>query len=103
MIWVATWYNGLGRHFDVLSGTDLKATFNFRHDFEGTSVIPGTGFTEGHKAASIGLTADWQNTWSVNVTYTNFWGRSTDGLGQRIGDHPLGDRDFVSLSIAYRL
>jgi hypothetical protein len=97
-----TWYDGLGRLLPAMSGTDLIATLNLRHDVDGNSPIPGTGFSENNKAATIGVEAIWQNTWSAQVTYTNFWGSSTDTLGQKVDDAVLGDRDNIALNVKYR-
>ena len=98
----ATWYDGLGKMVSALSGTDLIWTLNFNHDVNGVSPIIGTGFVEDAKALSTGLEATWQNTWSVKVDYTSFFGEGYDTLGNELGDHVLGDRDNISLAIKYR-
>ncbi|MEE8056870.1 MAG: DUF1302 family protein [Pseudomonadales bacterium] len=96
-----TYFNGVGEVFPALTGTDLTINFNVRHDVEGLSPIPGTGFAEGYKAVSVSADASWQNTWVVTVSYTNFFGSGTNSFGVEIDDNPVGDRDFVSLAVKY--
>ena len=105
------WYDGMSRLFDVLSGTDLIADINWSHDFEGSAPIAGSGFSDNQKAIGLGLEAIWQNTWSVKLNYTNFFGstvlsqpdpNSTIFNALKVDDHILGDRDFVSLVVKYR-
>jgi hypothetical protein len=56
---------------------------------EGYSPGPGGNFEEGRKAVSVGLNADYQNTYTANLSYTDFFG----------GDYSTqSDRDFVALS-----
>jgi hypothetical protein len=97
-----TWYDGLGKMISPLTGTDLIWTVNFNQDVNGTSPVVGTGFVDGAKAVATGLEATWQNTWSAKLAYTNFFGEGTDTMGNDLGDHVLGDRDFVSLAAKYR-
>jgi hypothetical protein len=97
-----TWYDGLGKMVNLLSGTDLIWTVNMNQGVDGTSPVVGTGFVDGAKAVSTALEASWQNTWSAKLGYTNFFGDGTDTLGNDLGDHVLGDRDFVSLAVKYR-
>jgi Protein of unknown function (DUF1302) len=96
------WYDGLGKMVSPLTGTDLIWTVNFNQDVNGTSPVVGTGFVDGAKAVATGLEATWQNTWSAKLAYTNFFGEGTDTMGNDLGDHVLGDRDFVSLAVKYR-
>jgi len=98
----ATWYDGLGKMVSALSGTDLIWTVDFNQDVEGVSPVIGTGFTEGAMAFSTALEGIWQNTWSVKLGYTNFFGDGYNTLGEELDDHVLGDRDFVSLAVKYR-
>jgi len=98
----ATWYDGLGKMITALSGTDLIWTLDFNHDVDGTSPVLGTGYTEGAKAVSTGVEAIWQNTWSVKLGYTNFFGDGYNTVGEELNDHVLGDRDFFSLAAKYR-
>jgi hypothetical protein len=109
-----TWYDGLGRLLPSFSGTDILADINWSHDVEGSAPIAGTGFSDNAKAFGLGLEAIWQNTWSVRINYTNYFGSGqlttpvnpTAGYDDfnaiKVDDHVLGDRDFVSLAVKYR-
>jgi len=99
---VLTWYDGIGKRISALTGTDLIWSFNFNHDVSGTSPVVGTGFTDGTMAFSTAVKGLWQNTWSVELAYTNFFGDGTNTLGEELDDHVMGDRDFFSLAVKYR-
>ncbi|HWV09149.1 MAG TPA: DUF1302 domain-containing protein [Pseudomonas sp.] len=70
---------------DVFAGVNLKPNLSFSHDVDGYGPV----FNEGTKAASIGLDAEYRNTYTASLSYTNFFG----------GDYHINtDRDFVALS-----
>lgn len=70
---------------NVIAGINLSPTLAWSHDVEGY----GPNFEEGAKAVSLGLDADYANTYTASLSYTNFFG----------GDYnTLNDRDFVALS-----
>ena len=96
-----TWYDALNKMSSFLSGVDLRALLNINHDVNGTSAIPGGSFTDGAKAIGVGVEADWQNTWSVSLTYTNFFGDGTLTTGAP-STNTLDDRDNIGLAIKYR-
>jgi len=71
---------------DVFAGVNLKPNLSWSHDVDGY----GPNFNEGAKAASIGLDAEYRNTYTAGISYTNFFG----------GDYNvLTDRDFLALSV----
>lgn len=74
---------------DVFAGVNLKPSVAWSHDVEGYSPGPGGNFEEGRKAVSLGLDAEYQNTYNASLSYTNFF----DGKYSTIDD-----RDFVALS-----
>ncbi len=74
---------------DVFAGVNLKPNVAWSHDVKGYSPGPGANFEEGRKAVSLGLDAEYQNTYTASLNYTNFFG----------GDFStVNDRDFVALS-----
>jgi hypothetical protein len=74
---------------NALLGVNLQPTLAWSHDVKGYSPGPGGNFEEGRKAVSVGLNADYQNTYTANLSYTDFFG----------GDYSTqSDRDFVALS-----
>jgi len=70
---------------DVFAGVNLKPSLSWSHDVDGY----GPNFIEGSKAVSLGLDAEYQNTYTTSLSYTDFFG----------GDYNTAiDRDFVALS-----
>jgi hypothetical protein len=74
---------------DVFAGVNLRPNVAWSHDVEGYSPGPGGNFEEGRKAVSLGLDAEYQNTYTASLSYTNFF----DGKYST-----TDDRDFVALS-----
>ncbi len=71
---------------DAFAGVNLKPNVSWSHDVDGY----GPNFNEGAKAASIGVDAEYRNTYTAGISYTNFFG----------GDYNvLTDRDFLALSV----
>jgi hypothetical protein len=71
----------------VFAGINLKPNVAWSHDVAGYG--PNSSFNEGAKAVSLGVDADYQNTYTASLSYTNFFG----------GDfNTLEDRDFAALS-----
>ncbi|PJI50452.1 MAG: adhesin [Pseudomonas sp.] len=71
---------------NVIAGINLAPNLAWSHDVEGT----GPNFEEGAKAVSLGLNADYQNTYTAAMNYTTYF----DGKY-----NTMTDRDFVSLSL----
>jgi hypothetical protein len=74
----------------VFAGVDLHPNVAWSHDVKGYSPGPGGNFEEGRKAVSLGLDAEYQNTYTAKLSYTNFF----DGKYTTVDD-----RDFVALSL----
>lgn len=72
---------------DVFAGVNLKPSVSWSHDVDGYG--PNGLFTEGAKAVSLGLDADYQNTYTASLSYTDFFGGKYN---------TATDRDFVALS-----
>ncbi|UVE19600.1 DUF1302 domain-containing protein [Pseudomonas sp. LS44] len=71
---------------NVFAGINLTPNVAWSHDVEGF----GPNFEEGVKAVSVGLDADYLNTYTASLSYTDFFG----------GDFNTNtDRDFVALSL----
>ncbi len=75
---------------NALAGVNLRPSIAWSHDVKGYSPGPGANFEEGRKAVSLGLNAEYQNTYTADLSYTTFFGGG-DFNTQR-------DRDFVALS-----
>ncbi|CAD5106698.1 DUF1302 domain-containing protein [Zestomonas carbonaria] len=76
---------GIWDYPDVFAGVNLKPNVAWSHDVSGYGPV----FNEGSKAISVGLDADYLNTYTASLSYTNFFG----------GDYnTTTDRDFIALS-----
>jgi len=74
----------------LISGLTLKPTVSWSHDVSGYGPEPGSQFYEGRMILGTALAAEYMNTYTANLSYTNYL--STDYWD-------LDDRDFVSLNI----
>jgi hypothetical protein len=75
---------------DAFVGVNLKPNIAWSHDVDGYSPGPGGNFEEGRKAVSLGLDADYRNTYTASLSYTDFFG----------GDFNTSiDRDFLAFSL----
>jgi hypothetical protein len=72
---------------NVIAGINFKPNLSWSHDVKGYG--PNGLFNEGAKALSVGVDADYRNTYTASLSYTDFFG----------GDYnTLTDRDFLALS-----
>ncbi|PQZ86902.1 MULTISPECIES: DUF1302 domain-containing protein [Pseudomonas] len=72
---------------NVIAGINLKPNLSWSHDVAGYG--PNGLFNKGAKAISLGVDADYRNTYTASLSYTDFFG----------GDYnTLTDRDFLALS-----
>jgi hypothetical protein len=72
---------------DAIVGVNLRPSVSWSHDVNGYG--PNGMFNEGAKAVSLGLDADYQNTYTASLSYTDFFGGKYN---------TAVDRDFISLS-----
>ena len=75
---------------------DMKPTLSLQHDFVGTSPVGANIFVQNTAAASVGVTFNYLQAWSLGVQYTNHF-PVFDG-GKFYG---LLDRDFYSATLSY--
>jgi hypothetical protein len=72
---------------NLIAGINVRPNLSWSHDVSGYG--PNGLFNEGAKAVSLGVDADYRNTYTASLSYTDFFG----------GDYNvLTDRDFVALS-----
>ncbi len=74
-------------------GINLSPRLAFAHDVNGTSPGPGGNFVEDRKAITLGLGFSYLNTWTGDLSYTNFFGGGNF--------NQVHDRDFVALNVKY--
>lgn len=92
----------------VIGSVNLIPRIAYQHDVRGTSPT----FVQGTQAATVGLTADYQNSLTFDLSYTNFFAGETIGEGVstsagqpnrnvRSTNQQLGDRDFIAATVSY--
>ncbi len=88
-------YRVVGRltYNNALGPINLSPRIGWRHDVNGITPGPGGNFIEGLKQLTLGISADYQNTWTADLSYTGFYGAGSQNL--------LQDRDFVAMSLSY--
>jgi hypothetical protein len=74
---------------DVFWGVNLKPNIAWSHDVDGNS--PPPNFIEDRMALSLGVSADYLNTYKADLSYTSFFNADYN---------ELQDRDFISLSFS---
>ena len=78
---------------NAIGAVTLSPRIAWAHDVDGNSPSPGGNFLEDRKAITFGLGADYQNSWSADLSYTDFFGAGRYNL--------INDRDFVSFNVKY--
>lgn len=91
----ATYNNAVG-------AVNLTPRVAFQHDLRGTSPT----FSQNTQSVTVGVTADYQNNISADVSYTNFFAGETIGVatapgGLKSTNQALGDRDFIAATVSY--
>jgi hypothetical protein len=114
-------YRLVGRmeYANAFMGANFAPRIAFNHDVKGVSQT----FNEGVKSVSIGANFDYQRKFSVDLSYTNFFGGRTycgndtvaipaaqgvfvaqlaaQGSSYCSSANPVKDRDFISLVVSY--
>ena len=65
-------------YLNVLGAFNLSPRFSWRHDVSGIAPVGLSGFREDSKAITLGLGANYQNSWAADISYTNFFGAGTN-------------------------
>jgi Protein of unknown function (DUF1302) len=88
-------YRIVGRltYNNAIGPVNLSPRIGWRHDVNGNTPGPGGNFIEGFKQVTLGITADYQNSWKADLSYTGFYGAGTQNL--------LQDRNFAAFNVSY--
>lgn len=78
---------------NAIGAITLSPRIAWAHDVDGNTPGPGGNFLEHRKAITFGIGADYLNTWSADLSYTDFFGAGRYNL--------INDRDFVSFNVKY--
>ncbi len=88
-------YQLVGRldYNNAFAGVNVSPLVLFAHDVSGNTPLPMGNFLEGRKTLTAGADFTFQNAWSLELRYVNFFGAGRYNL--------LGDRDYVSATLKY--
>lgn len=88
-------YRLVGRfeYNNAIGPVNLIPRLAWQHDVEGNSPGPGGNFLEGRMGITVGVTGTYLNRWSMDLSYTNFFGAGRYNL--------INDRDFIATNIKY--
>jgi len=92
----SSWGYRLVTRFDfnnAIGAWTLSPRLAWSHDVNGNSPGPGGNFVEGRRAITFGIGANYQNRWSLDLSYTDFFGAGRYNL--------INDRDIVATNIKY--
>jgi len=74
---------------NAFAGVNLSPQISFKHGLKGYGPQPGAAFNEDEKTLGLSLTADYLNKYSMQLSYTDYFGGTFNSIE---------DRDFFSLS-----
>ena len=77
----------------VFGALNVRPRIVFTHDVSGTTPAPLSTFIEGRKLVQLGVSADFIDRWSTDLSYTGFFGGGNANL--------LTDRDVVTWRLTY--
>jgi len=92
----ASWgYRLAGRltYNNAIGAWSLAPRFSWQQDVDGITPGPGGSFIEGRKAFTVGIQTAYQNSWQIDLSYTDFFGAGRWNL--------INDRDFVGGFVKY--
>lgn len=84
-----------GEYNNLFSGVNVSPRMVFSHDVNGITPDPMYLFIEDRKSLGLNLNFNYQNAWSLDMSYNKFWGG-----GQT---NNFSDRDYVSLNVKYSI
>ncbi len=85
---------GIFKYENVLPGVGLQPTIFYSQDVQGTAPGPGGNFVAGRKQVNMLVEARYQQSLSVDVGYTWYWGGGVFNT--------LSDRDFAQFFVKYQ-
>ena len=84
-----------GDYFNLYNGINFSPRFVFSHDVNGNTPDPMFLFIEDRKSLGATMNFNYQNAWSLDVSYNSFWGGG--------GVNTSSDRDYVSFNLKYSI
>ena len=88
-------YQLVGRldYNNAFQGVNVSPLIIYSHDVGGNTPLPLGNFLHGRKSLTLGAEFTFQNTWTLDLRYVNFFGAGRYNL--------LADRDYVSCNLKY--
>lgn len=88
-------YQVIGRleYNNLFAGVNFTPGIAFVHDVQGNTPLPLGNFVEGRKSVNLVAEFSWQNAWSFELRYVNFFGGGRYNL--------LSDRDYIASTVKY--
>jgi len=88
-------YQLLGRldYTNVFAGVNVSPSIGFTHDVSGNTPLPLGNYVHGRKSVTLAAEFTFQNAWSFEIRYVNFFGAGQYNL--------LSDRDYVATTLKY--
>lgn len=84
-----------GDYYNLYNGINFSPRFVFSHDVNGSTPDPMFLFIEDRKSLGATMNFNYQNAWSLDVSYNSFWGG---------GDiNTFSDRDYISFNLKYSI
>lgn len=78
---------------NAFMGANISPSLAFSHDVKGNTPYPLGNSLEDRKTVNVSVEFTWQNAWSFELRYVNFFDAAPYNL--------LGDRDFVATTLKY--
>lgn len=78
---------------NVFANVNISPSVAFTHDVKGNTPLPLGNYVNGRKSANIAVEFTYQQKWSLEVRYVNFFDDTRYNL--------LADRDYVATTIKY--
>ena len=88
-------YQLVGRldYNNAFNGVNVSPLLVFTHDVSGNTPLPLGNFIRGRKSVTLGAEFTFQNAWTFDIRYVNFFGAGRYNL--------IADRDYVSCNLKY--
>jgi hypothetical protein len=84
---------GALQYNNAIGAWSLRPRFAWQHDVDGITPGPGGSFLAGRQALTLGVLADFQAAWQIDLSYTQYSGAGRWNL--------INDRDFLGGFVKY--
>jgi hypothetical protein len=78
---------------NLFAGINVLPTVAFTHDVKGNTPTPLGNFLEDRKSLNLAAEFVWQNAWSLELRYVDYWGAGRYNL--------IADRDYFATTFKY--